>query len=269
MAKELYGEIHNLIGRDAEDNLLLTTNNFDEILQQVVNIIVTYDMAWSKLGTGRNYNSLKGYAAIMGTLTGKVLDFEARNRSCRMCDDYGHDPTDHDGRKNHLGSAKSMGADVGDSLVNKSSILKEVNVRVGAYAGDEDSSTHKKVVTGRSTKIFKFADRNHLKRNFGKEIYKLQESYTELKKKDVVPHIIKCFKYALDQNRGQPKKLEKAMQNIIPHLYGSHENCENWCSHVLKSKGPTVILQNSSLMKALETIFEKYAKNAHKMSTPA
>lgn len=59
---------------------------FDQAIGQTILIIVSYDMGWSKRGNGRSYDSLNGYGAMIGFLTGKVLDYTTRNRRCRMCD---------------------------------------------------------------------------------------------------------------------------------------------------------------------------------------
>ena len=44
---------------------------------------VSHDMGWSK--PGRAYNTLTGHGAVMGSLTGKALDFTTRNKFCRTC----------------------------------------------------------------------------------------------------------------------------------------------------------------------------------------
>ncbi|XP_018393354.1 PREDICTED: uncharacterized protein LOC108772332 [Cyphomyrmex costatus] len=97
-------------------------------------------MGWSKRGNGKSYDSLNGYGAIIGFFTGKILDYRTRNRKCHMCD-MGHSSNDHDCRKNDNGSAKSMEADVGEELINRSNILKEANLNVKVLVGDEDSTT--------------------------------------------------------------------------------------------------------------------------------
>jgi len=44
---------------------------------------VSYDMGWSK--RGKAHNSLTGHGAIMGSVTGKALDYTTRNKFCRTC----------------------------------------------------------------------------------------------------------------------------------------------------------------------------------------
>ncbi|KAK0079570.1 hypothetical protein PV326_008664 [Microctonus aethiopoides] len=78
-----------------------TNPNFDKTLGAIVNIIVSYDMGWSKRGNG-SYDSLNGYGAI-------------------------------------IGSAKAMEADAGAELLTRSTILNELNLNVKIVVGDEDS----------------------------------------------------------------------------------------------------------------------------------
>lgn len=47
----------------------------------------------------------------MGAFTGKILDFDTRCKSCRICNSAakkGQKPRTHECRKNHVGSSKSM-----------------------------------------------------------------------------------------------------------------------------------------------------------------
>lgn len=88
----------------------------------VVRIMVSYDMGWSKKGAGQSYNSLNGFGAIIGVKRVLILDYATCNRKCKQCD-MGHDPRNHDCRKNFWGSAKAMEPHVAQNLMN-STILK-------------------------------------------------------------------------------------------------------------------------------------------------
>ena len=81
-------------------------------------------MGWTKRGNGRSYDSLNGYAVIIGFLSGKILDYTTQNRKCRMCA-LGHDKSDHDCRANYQGCARGIEADAGVQLIKHSDILKE------------------------------------------------------------------------------------------------------------------------------------------------
>ncbi|KAF7998616.1 hypothetical protein HCN44_011024 [Aphidius gifuensis] len=125
---------------------------FNAAVGSVVNIIVSYDMGWSKRGNGKSYDSLNGYGTIIGYLSKKILDFGTRNRKCKKCDN-GHSPETHSCRKNYQGSAKGMEANVAASLVNESSILKSAGVSVRVVVGDDDSSAISAILQGDAEKI--------------------------------------------------------------------------------------------------------------------
>lgn len=133
--------------------------------------------------------------------------------------------------------------------------------------GDEDSSTIAAVRRGTVNTIFKFADSNHLKKNFSKELCSLD--YKELKRKETMIHIKKCLSYAIAQNAGNAKNLANTLRNIPDHLFNSHENCGSWCNRKNGSNKRTIILKNNSLYNALSDLFKKYAANAQKFSIAA
>lgn len=242
---------------------------FDKTISDIINIIVCYDMGWSKRGNGRSFDSLNGYAAIIGFFSGKILDYETRNRKCRSCDQNLDQNKEniccHDCRKNCNTSAGAMEADVGSSLINNSSVLKAMNMKVVSVVGDEDSKLMKKVQENSNDKIFKLCDLNHLKKNFSKEIYKIAPRHKELKSKGVIDHIKKCFSYAQSQNKNNAEQLKVELMNITDHLFNKHENCSSWC----KKKIHQIVLTDQSLYDDLLEIFTKYANNAEKFSVAA
>ena len=223
-------------------------------------------MGWTKRGNGRSYDSLNGYAVIIGFLSGKIHDYTTRNRKCRMCA-LGHDKSDHDCRVNYQGSAKGMEADAGVQLINHSDILKEAKLQVRVIIGDEDSSMISAVRKDRpDITFYKLADKNHLAKNFTRELYEMQPMFKELKKKGAISHIKKCFAYAVAQNKGNSDRLARELRRIPGHLFGQHENCGFWCK--LKEKH-TVEFSDNDLLEKLEQFFNKYATNAGKFSVAA
>lgn len=221
-------------------------------------------MGWSKRGNGKNYDSLNGYGAIIGFLTGKILDYATRNRKCSKCD-AGH-TEDHDCRKNFVGSAKAMESDAGASLINNSSILQEVGLKVRVVIGDDDSSTMCAEKKDNFETIHKLSDKNHLIKNYGKDLYELSKSFKELKTKGVIPHLKKCFSYAVAQNKGKSKQLAIVLRSIPNHIFGHHENCGDWCSRNDKSEDQTIKLTGKLLHNKLDELFSKYAANSSKFS---
>lgn len=241
-------------------------SSFDKALGEIINIIVSFDTGWSKRGNGRSYDSLNGYSTIIGFLSGKVLDYATRNRKCRMCD-LGHGKDTHDCRLNYEGSAKAMEADAGTQLVNHSKILEEAGLQVRVIVGDEDSSMMAAVRKDKSEVTFhKLSDKNHLTKNVSNELYKMRDKFKQLNRRGVIAHIKKCFSYAVAQNKGKSENLAKELKKIPDHLFGSHENCGNWCK---PKKKHTILLSDKPLYHALVTFFSTYAENAHKFSVAA
>lgn len=239
--------------------------SFGTALGEIKNIIVSFDMGWSKRGNGRSYDSLNGYSTIIGFLSGKILDYTTRNRKCKKCD-LGCSKSDHDCRLNFYGSAKAMEADAGVQLINHSKILKETGLQVRVIIGDEDSSMIAAVRSDEPNRKFhKLADKNHLTKNFANELYKMRNEFKEISKKAVIPHIKKCFSYAISQNKGKPDELAVNLNQIPNHLFGRHENCGMWCN----SNKHTVQLYNEALYNELVKLFNKYASNAPKFSIAA
>lgn len=126
-----------------------------------------------------------------------------------------------------------------------------------------------KIQKGSNNKIFKFADRNHLKKNFMKKIYELKLKHNELRKKFVIKHIKKLFNFAIHQNNKNTAGLKEILLSIPNHLFGQHRACGTWCVSSLNSrkriqKFHSVVFKSPALHDDLKNVFQIYAKNAHK-----
>uniref|UniRef100_A0ABD2XAY9 Exonuclease domain-containing protein n=1 Tax=Trichogramma kaykai TaxID=54128 RepID=A0ABD2XAY9_9HYME len=270
IAADVYGNLRML--RSSTENSTSSTdcnnnsNAFNEAVGNIINIIVSFEMGWSKRGKGRSYDSLNGYATIIGYLSGKIIDFKTYNRKCYSCD-KGHDQSDHNCRKNYVGSAKSMEAAAGDHMINNSNILKEVGLNARVVIGDEDSSSIAKIRKNNSKTIYKLIDTNHRVKNHSKELYELAKTHKELNRKGVIKHLKKCLSYAVSQNRGQTAKLAKIILSIPDHVFGQHENCGEWCKKDRKKH--TIELKSEELYNALKSFYTKYSINAYKFAVPA
>lgn len=148
-----------------------------------VRIVASCDMAWSTRGTGRDYDSLNGFGALIGLESGLVSDYATCNRKCKKCDLKTDEP-DHalQCRKNFYGSAKAMEPHVATQLVIDSSILKSKNIEVGVLVGDDDSSTIAACRAASDHDILKQSDTNHTAGAVKKALYKEQRYYKELTK---------------------------------------------------------------------------------------
>ena len=84
-------------------------------------------MRWRKRGKG--HNSLTDHGTAMGLVTGIVLSYASRCKTCRVCDPSkrsGKTAKNHDCRKNHASFSKSMERDVAFELWRSAPKLKQV-----------------------------------------------------------------------------------------------------------------------------------------------
>ena len=68
----------------------------------------------------------------------------------------------------------------------------------------------------------------HIKKHVVGSLYKLQKEHRVLKT-DVIQKIARCYTYAVHQNKGNTEHVRIALLNIVPHLFGEHDKCSNWC----------------------------------------
>lgn len=106
--------------------------------ENLVGVMCLYDMGWQK--RGKVHNSSTGHGAVLGVKTGKVLDLDTRNKTCRTCaaSKKPDKPTPHDCRKNHTGSAKIMESSVACQLFQ---LAPARGIKYDQYIGDDDSTT--------------------------------------------------------------------------------------------------------------------------------
>lgn len=150
-------------------------------------------MGWNTRGTGRNYDNLNGFRAVIGNLSGMILDYSTCNRKCKKCDVNGV-LADHDCHKNFNGSAKAMKPHVAKKLIVDSSILKSQNVEVGVLIGDDGSSTIAVCRAASDHPIIKQLDTNHTSDGVRKRLYDIQKNHSELTKNCIIKN---CFIDAL------------------------------------------------------------------------
>ena len=120
--------------------------------------------------------------------------------------------------------------------------------------------------------VDKWSDISHIKRSLGSQLYNIRPNHKELSE-IVITHIKRCFAYALTQNKNDEESLASAVRNIVPHLYGEHGQCENWCGY---TKNPETCkhrglpdgkdLTSLPLKEKLTNIFEVYAASSKKLA---
>ena len=226
--------------------------------ETIVRIAATYDMGWPTRGTGCEYDSLPGAAAMIGFFSKKVLSYTAKNRKCRLCD-LGHDPKDHDCRQNFYGSAKAMESAAATELANQNPIFEACKVELGVMIGDNDSSSISAIRAGSNHEVIKHSDKNHTSKGVTNELYKIKKDHKELTSNSI-KYLQRCFNYCVSQNPGDPMGMAAAIKNIPYHCYNDHSNCGSWCGyqHNPKTYQHSVIgsgFKDEKLFNALKCLF--------------
>jgi len=109
---------------------------------------------------------------MIGYYLHKVMGYFTRLKECAKCE-AGHDPADHDCRRNYFGSAKFMEADMSSELVNRNPSLDRDNVQISTTFADDDASTISTIRKDALHEIEKWSDLNHATGCFVKAIDKV------------------------------------------------------------------------------------------------
>ncbi|KAF2885904.1 hypothetical protein ILUMI_20271 [Ignelater luminosus] len=257
-------DVNNVRGNNLEvvsDDYVQTNrsnNNVSEAAEQStdtttstdrIRIMVSYDMGWSKTGSGRNYDSNNGYGALIGCLSGCVLGYGTKNSKCRRCG-LGYNQESY------------------DNLITKSRILENARFEVGVLVGDDDSSTIAAVRLAANHKIAKFSDMNHTNKGVKKHLYNIQRKHKELTK-DAIKYLQPCFSYAVAQNKENKVNMANSIRQILDHAFNNHQKCGRWCGyqHDKENYQHKIInggFAEKSLYEALIKICNQLANNVGK-----
>ena len=141
------------------------------------------------------------------------------------------------------------------------------NHHVSTIIGGDDRTTMSKVQKQVPFEVSKQSDINHAKKAVGNDLYNLQKTYKILQT-TVITYLQKCFSYAIKQNENDSEKTRDALLAIVPHVFGQHDCCGDWCKfdsdpnrgyrHLPHKK----CLSGAELRTDLERIFLKHAENA-------
>lgn len=267
----IFPNIDDFLNLSEEDKIKLS-KNYDFI----VRFAASFDMGWTTRGTGRSYDSLSGFAALVGFFSNKILDYVGLNRKCNKCD-HGAKANHPGCRKNFVGSAKAMEPRAATIFAKESSVLKECNLQWAVPICDNDSGIISAIKSVTDYEIIKHADKNHTSGGLVKQLYKTKTlnqknaNYKELNS-DVIKYLKKCFNYAIAQNVNDPVSLAKNLRAIPKHCFDDHSGCSaSWCGYLqnqenYKHSNIGKGLENPVLQQTLTQIFEKFAENAQQFS---
>ncbi|VDI21511.1 Hypothetical predicted protein [Mytilus galloprovincialis] len=195
-------------------------------------IEVSFDGGWQKRGSGWHSDSNTGHTSMIGSITGKVMDFSLRSRVCNVCE-YHQQRKEivpaHDCSKNWYGSSKGMEPDMAVEMTHN---LKDSGCQIQVLHADNDSTTTSRMKVDFDD-LEKKDDQNHVKKGFSKKLYELSKKFKELKHPDVIPYMVRCFLYAVKENTGSVENIQLALKRMVLHIFGDHTLCENaeWCTY--------------------------------------
>ncbi|XP_066596255.1 uncharacterized protein [Prorops nasuta] len=250
------------------ENVILSdsTQERSEESDGTCKLIASYDAGWQKRGTGRSYNSLSGHGTLIGYYSGKIISYAIRCSSCRKCS-LGYSKDSHDCRQNYQCSAKGMEPNMAIDLINNNVLFKQEGVTITTLIGDDDSSTISAVRRLSPHLITKWSDYNHTHKALTSCLYAIKLPFKLLQ------YFSHCFSHAVKQNKGNASKIEAALRSIVPHAYGDHVLCGDWCEgktspnqYVHQNLPSGKPLQDINLQFALTKIFTRYVENAEKIA---
>ncbi|CAB3983115.1 exonuclease R569 [Paramuricea clavata] len=150
------------------------------------------------------------------------------------------------------------------------SALKE-NIKFSRYTGDDDSTTEAHIRQKVSYGVEKLSDVVHTKRSLATRLYNLSQrgkfQNSSVLSQKVINYLVKCFSYGIAQNKGNSKKIQSAIRNVVPHAFGKHDYCDTtWChykedpgKYKHKSLPYGKDLYGDKLEAALQQIFKDYS----------
>ena len=98
---------------------------------------------------------------------------------------------------------------------------------------DEDASSEAKIKSQVNAHIKKWSDINHVLRILGKLLYEAKTTNFGPKNDRLTDHvrknIVKSFRIALMENKGDAEGIQLAISSIVPHAFGEHDSCGKWC----------------------------------------
>ncbi|CAL4202575.1 unnamed protein product [Meganyctiphanes norvegica] len=165
--------------------------------------------------------------------------------------------------------------DTGSSSTSEpASVIKNLQgqgIYVGTMAMDNNTASISHIKQTLRNKIEKWSDLDHM-------IIQLENALNSLGQKNkqltsaVIKHLKRWFAYAINQNRENVVECQRAIQQIVPHAFGMHNDCVKWCSFLRNPdsyKYKTLLHMKDHhgdcLQKDLESVFNFFVTNACKI----
>ena len=209
------------------------------------NSTVSFDASWHR----RGHFSNQGFAAVIDSEFGKVLDYQLYDRVCYPCSKWtderkGNNPEEYSQywethkdvcSANFSGSSQSMESSAAVEVWNRS--IERHDLIYGTYIGDGDSSSYKNLVKSNPydslASVRKEECLGHVQKRLKKRLRKSTKDSKGLPeaKADRIAHL---YALVIVQHKGESAKdIQEALQILLRHTEEKHETCpggtSSWC----------------------------------------
>jgi hypothetical protein len=213
--------------------------------KSLVHVTGSYDACWCKRSHMHHGSATAGTGVVFGERSKKVILHGIRCTDCDAClAAKGKKKKEHYCSRNWHQSAKAMEADIAVQCFLEA---PDHGMIISTLIGDEDSSVQKRIRDLKDIigEVEKRSDFTHIKRNFGNQLYNIVTSFKAVKMErgtkftaDKVKRLQTAFRMAVKSNAGDWESLQKNLRTIVPHYYGEHTQCGDWCKGNRSHKKP-------------------------------
>lgn len=159
-----------------------------------------------------------------------------------------------------------MEASMAVDVVLKNNLLLKHNCRVKVLIGDDDSSSIAALRRLSPYSIVKWSDFNHAHKTWNSKLYEMKVPAS------LREYFSKVFSLCIKKNIGDEEKVKSALCNVIPHAFGDHTNCGDYCTvdengkHHYKYFKNGECLTDASLKQKLQTALQPFINNAAQLA---
>ena len=227
------------------DNVYLQSSSLPSIIPGAINCTVSFDASWHR----RGHYSNQGFAAVIDSEFGKVLDYVLYDRVCIKCSQWPNERKEKEPDEyneywiqhkdsctlNYKDTSQSMESSAAVEIWHRS--IEKNQLVYDTYIGDGDSSSFKNLLKSNPYKslftVRKEECLGHVQKRLKKWLKKKKPSSRGLSeaKADRIAH---PYALVIFQNRGRsPDEIRDALQTLVSHIDEKHHSClvggGSWC----------------------------------------
>ena len=222
-----------------------------------IGLTTSYDMGWNKRSSGNRYDSLSGFAFLIGCLSRKIILAQVTSKACSVCtaaEGKGSTPPVHECPMNYHGSSKGMEAEGALSLVLQLDRQSDSKLFIEKMVTDDDASIRAIVAHAKNPKSKGrlplhipeprfLADPSHRTRVVARAIFALATlnlDQSECRTIDAM-RFKRYFGFMLKQARNLTiEEMSVKFKAVVEHLFNNHLFCSpEWCKPLRAAKNKT------------------------------